>query len=69
MPQAKRERQMVDISELVADIDRYPEAAGIDADIWKTLTYTQKVKILIQRQLQSAQAHLNNIEGNTDESE
>lgn len=52
---------MVDVGALVADIDRYPEAAGIDADIWQTLTYTQKVKILIQRQLQSVQAHLDNI--------
>lgn len=51
---------MVDIGELVADIDRYPEAAGIDADIWQTLTYTQKVKILIQRQLQSVQTPDNN---------
>ncbi|NJN32102.1 MAG: hypothetical protein HC824_18070 [Synechococcales cyanobacterium RM1_1_8] len=56
---------MVDIGELVADIDRYPEAAGIDPDIWQTLTYTQKVKILIQRQLQSVQTHLDNLERDT----
>ena len=52
---------MVDIGELIADIDRYPEAAGIDADIWQTLNYTQKVRILIQRQLQSVQMHLDNV--------
>lgn len=62
MAPTKRERQMVDIGELVADIDRYPEAAGIDADIWQTLSYTQKVKILIQRQLQSVQQHLDKVD-------
>ena len=58
---------MVDVGDLVADIDRYPEAAGIDADIWQTLTYTQKVKILIQRQLQSVQEHLDNVDEGGDE--
>ena len=54
-------RQMVDVGELVAEIDKYPEAAGIDADVWAAMSYTQKAKLLIQRQLQSVQQNLDQI--------
>ena len=61
-----KNRQMVDVGELVEEIDQYPQAAGIDADVWATLTYTQKVKLLIQRQLESVQEKIDNL-GKTDE--
>lgn len=61
-----KHRQMVDVGELIDEIDQYPEAAGIDADVWATLTYTQKVKLLIQRQLDSVQEKIDGL-GEADE--
>lgn len=62
----KAKRQLVDIGELVEQIDQYPEAAGIQSDVWKTLTYAQKARLLIQRQLDTVQGSIDSIEVDED---
>ena len=46
-----RQRITVDISEIVADIDEYPEQHGIPSKVWNSLTYAQKILYLAKEQL------------------
>ena len=54
----KRERLMIDMAELVDEVNRYPQAAGIDSDVWAELSYTQKVKLLVRRQIASVRQEM-----------
>lgn len=59
----KRERVMIDMAELVDEVNRYPEAAGIDADVWAELSYTQRVKLLVRRQIASVRQQMDENDG------
>lgn len=52
---AKRERVSIDAAGLIAQIDAYPEAAGVDAALWRQMTYPQKCRYLIEKQLAAVQ--------------
>ncbi len=54
---------MIDMADLVDEINRYPEAAGIDADVWAELSYTQKVKLLVRRQIASVRQMMDENDG------
>lgn len=49
---------MIDMAELVDEVNRYPQAAGIDSDVWAELSYTQKVKLLVRRQIASVRQEM-----------
>ena len=51
MAEKKQQRIQVDVAEMIDKIDRYPEAAGVDAEMWAEMTYPQKLRCLLKQQL------------------
>lgn len=51
MAEKKQQRIQVDVAEMIDKIDRYPEAAGVDSEMWAEMTYPQKLRYLLKQQL------------------
>ncbi len=58
----ERERVQIDITDLIEQIDRYPEAAGLEPELWREMTYSQKLRYLLRKQLETVQANLDAID-------
>ncbi len=57
-----RERVQVDIAGMIEEIDNYPVSSGIDPDLWTEMTYPQKLRYLLKKQLDTAQQKLDEID-------
>ncbi len=58
-----RERVQIDIADMLAKIDAYPEAAGIDPVMWNELSYSQKLRYLLKKQLEIVDKNLDELSG------
>ena len=55
-------RVTMDVSAIIAEIDQYPEKAGIDPALWAEMSYPQKCLYLTKRGLRAAQVNLDEFE-------
>jgi len=55
------QRVQVEIADLLREIDAYPEAAGVDPEMWAEMNYPQKLKYLLKQQLKVTKEKLDEI--------